>query len=234
LILYGIGVGPGDPDLVTLNAMRAIDEADVVFLPVSAVGRQSIAGDIFSSLADGDRKAHEFWFPMTNDANERDREIRRQLEELRPVWEGARRVVIPVIGDSVLFATVSNLYSVWREICPRLELRLLPGISAHSLASSLAGEFLAMGEERLAILPGSAGPDKLAESMRASDCVALYKPSALGERLKDLAESTGPWRRIVRVSRAGMKEQSIIVGDEAIAPTDDYLSIVLFWRREQQ
>lgn len=201
----------------------------MVFIPVSAEGRRSVAGDIFVRLG-GKREMHDFWFPMTNDAARRDAEIARQLEELRPVWQGANSVALPVIGDSVLYATVAYLYDVWRGICPDLSLRLLPGISAHSLASSLAEEFIAMGEERLAVLPGSRNAGDLAETLRAVDCAALYKPSALGEGLTELLATTGPWAKAVRVHRAGLPEQYVVTGDEARRPTDDYLSVLLLWR----
>jgi precorrin-2/cobalt-factor-2 C20-methyltransferase len=167
---------------------------------------------------------------MTNDSSKRDEEILRQLNEYRYLWEGTRSVALAVIGDSALYATVAYLYSVWREICPDLELRLSPGISAHSLASSVAGEFLAMGGERLAILPGSVDISKLEETMNASDCVALYKPSAVGQSLTGLVERTGPWNRVVRVHRAGLPEQRIVQGEDALRPTDDYLSILMLWR----
>jgi precorrin-2/cobalt-factor-2 C20-methyltransferase len=224
-----VGVGPGDPDLVTIGARKAIERADVVFIPISAEGRRSVAGEICMSFCSG-RDARNFWFPMTNDAQKRDAEILRQLEELRPVWEGAQTVALPMIGDSVLYATVAYLFAVWTKICPGLELKLLPGISAHSLASSLAGEFIAMGDERLSVLPGSAEASRLAESMRASDCVALYKPSALGAALTELAESTGPWSKSVCVHHAGLEDQYTVSGADAILPTDDYLSVLLLWR----
>jgi precorrin-2/cobalt-factor-2 C20-methyltransferase len=230
LKLIAVGVGPGDPDLITIGALRALDEADVVLLPISAPGRESAAGGIYSKSGGRDRETHKFWFPMINDEEERDRQIKRQREELRPVWERADTAALPVIGDSALYATASYLYSVWSEICPGLELRLLPGISAHSLASGASGEFLATGDERLSILPGSADPEKLEKSMSESDCVALYKPSALGEKLTALVESTGPWNKAVRVHRAGFEDQSIETGPDAISPTNDYLSVLLLWR----
>jgi precorrin-2/cobalt-factor-2 C20-methyltransferase len=214
---------------MTIGAVRVLDSADVVFIPVSDFGRRSVAGDIYARLGGG-RKTHPFTFPMTTDAASRDAGIRAQLDLLRPAWEGAGCVALPVIGDSALYATVAYLYTVWRDMCPDLDLRLLPGISAHSLSSCLSGEFLAMGAERLSILPGSPDVERLAESMRASDCVALYKPSAVGDMLTALVGSTGPWGRAVRVHRAGLPEQRVVTGDEATQPTDDYLSVLLLWR----
>lgn len=231
MILLGIGVGPGDPEMVTLGATEAINGADAVFLPVSGKGRASVAGGVYESISAGNpRKTHRFWFPMTVDADARDAEIVRRLEELRPVWEGAETVAVPVIGDSALYSTTAYLYAAWRTLCPELELRLIPGISAHSLASSIAGEFMALGEERLAILPGSCQRDLLAETLAACDCAALYKPSALGDGLPELIRETGPWRRVLRVHRAGLDEQLMLSGEEAVSPTDDYLSVILLWR----
>jgi precorrin-2/cobalt-factor-2 C20-methyltransferase len=229
LTLYGVGVGPGNPEMVTVGALRALDGADVVFVPVSSEGRVSLAGEIYSKLNAG-RVTHPFLFPMTGNASFRDETILRQLKKYSGLWINASAVALPVIGDAALYSTVAYLYAAWLSLCPGLELKLLPGVSAHSLAGCAAGKFLALGDERMAILPGSADFSKLSETMSASDCVALYKPSALEGELPELLFKTGPWKRVVRVHRAGFPEERVVTGDDALLPTDDYLSVLLLWR----
>jgi precorrin-2/cobalt-factor-2 C20-methyltransferase len=209
--------------------LKVIGGADVVFIPISSKDRGSVAGDIYSKL-NAERKTYPFLFPMTSDREERDAGILSQLGEYASLLRDIRSVALPVLGDSALYATAAYLFSAWKSVCPELELKLVPGISAHSLASCVAGEFMALGEECAAILPGSAEFSRLAAAMSASDCVALYKPSALKDKLPELIEVTGPWSRAVRVHRAGLEEQRVVFGGEACAPTGDYLSVLLLWR----
>lgn len=226
--LYGIGVGPGDPELVTLKALRLIEEADVALAPISAPGRSSVAWGIVSGHLD--REKQDFIFPMTRDTEARDEQLREQVRKLDSILDDSARIAVPVIGDSALFATVAYLWKVWRGLRPDIELELVPGISAHSLASSIGREFLALGEERLLVVSGTVDKEKLTASLRAADSVALYKTSALGQQLRALVESTGPWAKVVRVHRAGLEEQFVLEGNEALQPTEDYLTVLLLWR----
>lgn len=228
--LIGIGVGPGDPDLVTLGAIKALRESDIALIPLAKEGASSIAWSVVKSHID--REWTSFVFPMKGREEERDKVILEQLESLRPLWEDAKTIALPVIGDSTLYATVAWLFRQWKKLDPDMELKLIPGISAHSLASARAGAFLAMGEERLSILPGTAPYSKLKETLTASDCVALYKPSALKDDLPRLMEETGPWARVVRITKAGLPEEEITLGSEALSPSKDYLSILILRRQE--
>lgn len=223
------GVGPGDPGMVTAGALRALEDADLVLIPHSRDGRPSVAeGAVRAHLRDG--VAVPMVFSMIRDAQGRDAALRGRLEELRPRWEGAGSVVLPVIGDSALYATGAYLYDVWKELVPDLELVLVPGVSAHSLASSCARRFLALGEDVLCIVPGTAEPGRIEAALRAADAAALYKPSALGDGLRPLVQRAGPWRETVRVDRAGLPDERILSGDEALAAAEEYLSVLLLWR----
>ena len=223
------GVGPGDPGMVTAGALRALEDADLVLIPHSRDGRPSVAeGAVRAHLRDG--VAVSVVFPMIRDAQGRDAALRERLEELRPRWEGAGNVVLPVIGDSALYATGAYLYDVWKELVPDLELVLVPGVSAHSLAAACARRFLALGEDVLCVVPGTAEPGRIEAALRAADAAALYKPSALGDGLRPLVQRAGPWRETVRVDRAGLPDERILSGDEALAAAEEYLSVLLLWR----
>ncbi|NLO59072.1 MAG: cobalt-precorrin-2 C(20)-methyltransferase, partial [Synergistaceae bacterium] len=116
--------------------------------------------------------------------------------------------------------------SVLQETVPEIELGLVPGISAHSLASSRAGRFLALGDENLSVIPGTAPEAKIRSMLAASDAAVIYKPSALGSSLLRVVQETGPWSTIIRVDRAGMDDERITEGVSALSASDEYLSVV--------
>ena len=228
--LWGVGLGPGDPELVSFMAVRIVKEADVVFVPLSGKDRESVAGHILESHVS--RETVPFVFPMIRDEEERDGFIAAKLDELRPCWEGCENMALPVIGDSALYATVAYFYDALKKLCPSAELELVPGISAHSLASCRAGEFMALGRERFSVVPGTASVDDIMSILASSDSAVIYKPSALGSGLASVVDMTGPWKTVTRIDRAGLDDERILRGRKALEPVGEYLSVVelLRWR----
>ena len=222
------GVGPGDPDLITVKALKAIERAGLVLTPVAVAGRPSIAESVIRAHLKID--AVPIVFPMTRDEKNRDSILLEQLKELRPRWERAESTVLTVIGDSSLYATAAYFYRVWKGLVPSIELELIPGVSAHSLAGARAGRFIAMGEEIFSVIPGTANIEAIETGLKSCDSAALYKPSALKERLRELVESAGPWAEIFRVDRAGLPDERIVEGLPALSSPDEYLSTMLLRR----
>lgn len=224
-----VGVGPGNPDLITVKAIKVIEKADLVITPHSKSGRASVAEMAFRPHLP-EVKTLQMVFSMKGDDAERDRLLKEQLEENRTQWENAESVALPVIGDSSLYATGAYLYDVWKELVPDLELELVPGIPAYSLAASLIPSFLVLHDEVLTLIPASKDIEKIKKTLAVSNTVALYKPYILRDKLKETVKSCGPWSKIYRIDRAGLPEQRILTGDEALDQAEEYLSILLLWR----
>ena len=106
---YVVGVGPGDPDLITLAALRTLREAGLIVVPLSAPGKESEAERIVRRHLP-DAPILQIVFPMVRDEARRDAELRAQLETCRGRWKSVPSVVMPVIGDSALYATAFWLY----------------------------------------------------------------------------------------------------------------------------
>lgn len=218
------GVGPGDFGLITLKAIREALYSDMILVPRSKIHEQGLAEKIIAHYLPS-RKLTPVLFPMTRDSNQRDEIILSQLESIRREIESSEEIFFPVIGDSVLYSTGAYLIEAMRKITA-VDVRFIPGISAHSLASSCAKRFIALSDEILTIIPGTASPEKISAALEHSDSIAIYKPSAI----RDIRRYVDPekFRVILRVDFAGIPErEKIFDGESALEGIDEYLSVIL-------
>ena len=214
------GLGPGDCGLLSVTALKAAQDADVIIVPGAHAER------IMRHYVP-DKKILRVPFPMTRDKGACSSRIRIELEALRSDWEGVSTIFFPVIGDAMLYSTGAYMLEVMRELVPDLEAVFIPGISAHSLAASCAKRFLAMGEDIFTIIPGTADEGRIRRALEHCDAAAIYKPKAL-HNLRELACG---FSRIVRVDYAGFPElERISEGIDALDEIDDYMTVILLWR----
>ena len=220
------GIGPGSPGLVTFDAIHEAEMSGMIIVPRSNINEPGIAEKVIARFLP-ERTLTPVLFPMTRDSQRRDEAVYSQLEAMRQEIESARRIFFPVLGDSMLYSTGAYLLEAMRKIIP-VNAIFIPGISAHSLAASCAKRFLAMSDEILTIIPGTAEPEKISSALEHSDTAAIYKPSAV----HNLREIIDPEKfcGILRVDYAGDPEREhVIHGAEALGECG-YMSVLLLWR----
>lgn len=233
--LIGVGVGPGDPEHLTLKAVRALQEADRVFVPRTAGGsstqtdRPAASGEpgraeriVAAHVAP--ERLERLTFAMQDDAARADN------------WDRAGAAIAAVVaeGGTAAFATVGdpNLYStftyVWRTVAglvPGLVVETVPGITALQDLAARSGTVLAEGDERLALVPASAGEDLLRAAIADFESVVVYKG---GRRLAQVLEAAADHDRLeAAVYGAELGQEGEEVGAAAGRTRGPYMSTVL-------
>jgi precorrin-2/cobalt-factor-2 C20-methyltransferase len=230
--IYAIGVGPGDPELLTRKAERILRQADVVLAPVSKPGEVSVALETVREFLDEGRQEiiiHQF--PMTSDKS-----------RLIPAWQGAaaliteralagKDVAFITIGDPLLYSTFIYLLRIFRESCPQIAVEIVPGISSINTAAAVACVPLAEADERIAIIPATAGMEKVIEALAAYDTVVLLKVKPLFGEILDVLRQMGRERSTLFVERVGSARQKVLTDfAEITSHVPDYLSLMIIRR----
>jgi precorrin-2/cobalt-factor-2 C20-methyltransferase len=228
--LIGVGVGPGDPELLTLKAVRAIRAADVVFAPVRRTGGRSLSLEIVADHLDRERQqVIVVPFPESRDGESWDRAARHVAELLG----SDRRGVFLTEGDPTLFGSFGHLAAAIRALRPDLEIETVPGVSAVTAAAAAAGVALADYDDGLAVVPATAPLADLERALLDYDCVVFLKVGRVLDDLLALVDRLGLSEHAVYVRRCGWPDQQIVrdvrvlMGD---APSD-YFALLIVRRR---
>lgn len=225
--LYGIGVGPGDPELLTLKALKALQKAPVICVPQAANRRDSYALSIVKDYVNPHQEILRAPFP-TDDA---DGAAKVWLEASKLVVERLRKgqdVAFLTEGDPMLFSTFSYVLAGVRELCPEAPVKIIPGVSSVMAAAASSEVPLATHGQRLAILPAAYGLDDLSDATSNFDTVVLMKVSpGLVNTLAHL-EELGLTGQSTYVRRVTSDREKVIKNLAEITDEDlDYFSLLI-------
>jgi precorrin-2/cobalt-factor-2 C20-methyltransferase len=246
--LVGVGVGPGDPDLLTIKGRDALQTADVVFVPVAAAdqpdpapgaarsGQVGYAERVVRAHVTHDTPLHRLVFILDGDPERRAASWEAAGAAVAAALAAGRRAAFATIGDPNVYSTFTQLARVVRARLPDAPIETVPGITALQDLAARSGAVLVERDERLALLPFTAGEAAFRTSLEGFDAVVCYKG---GRRLPEVVRAvtdSSRARQVVYGARLGLTGQDLraartdgrgrIVGDLPDGPAP-YLSTVI-------
>ncbi|CAL9554366.1 Cobalamin biosynthesis protein CobIJ [Actinosynnema sp. ALI-1.44] len=226
--LYGVGVGPGDPELVTVKAARLIGEADVVVFHSARHGR-SVARTIAARYLREGQIEEQLVYPVTTeDTDDYQGEIDAFYEEcaarLAAHLDAGRTVVVLAAGDPFFYGSYMHLH---KRLAHRYPAEVVPGVTSVSAGAAVIGKPLVERDEVLTVLPGTLPADALAAHLATGDPVAIMKLGRTFPRVREALERSGRLAEAWYVERATTGKQRTAPLSEVDADGVPYFSLAL-------
>jgi precorrin-2/cobalt-factor-2 C20-methyltransferase len=234
-VFIGIGVGPGDPELITLKAAKALKTADVICVPKSHAKKPSMAlGMIKPILAECKKPPEilELVFPMTrDDLNNR----KLWAENAAIVAQRARKgnVVFITLGDPMLYSTFLYLYEFVKETYPEIELEIIPGVTSVTAVAASSKLPLAEKEEVVTIIPSDLSPAHLEDAAKHAENLVFMKCAYHLKEFVPILLKSGFTENstVALVKRCTLPEEKVMVGKLGEVKnwdvSEDYFSVAI-------
>jgi precorrin-2/cobalt-factor-2 C20-methyltransferase len=226
--LVGVGVGPGDPEHLTLKAVRELREAGRVFVPAtttsSATGGAGRAELVVAAHVAPERLVR-LGFAMT-DADGRDAKWDAAGAAIAEVVRDGGTAAFATLGDPALYSTFAYVVHTVRALVPGVAVRTVPGITAMQDLAARTGAMLAEGTDGLALVPWTAGEARVREALGAFETVVIYKGGRQLPRVLDVVRAAGREDEAAVGTHLGLDGESVAPARDAAGPAP-YFSTVL-------
>jgi len=226
-IFYGIGVGPGDPELLTVKAIKAIEQVDVLIAPKTEKKEGSVALTIAKPyLKDGVKIIYQV-FPMVKDFAQNSQELwETNKQEIISLLQAGKNVAFLTLGDPMFYGTYIYIFRLLKE--EGINIQTIPGVPAFAAIGSKVGYPIVDGDDILSIIPATASQEKIEKALAASDNAVLMKVYKNANEIIDLLEKNDMAQQAILVSRVGLEDEKVITDlqshkDEKL----NYLSTIL-------
>ena len=231
--LYGIGVGPGDPDLLTMKAVKAIQKVDIIIAPKTEKKDGSVAYNIAKPYLKDDVKVVYQVFPMVKGFEHDDAAWEQNKKEILSFLDEGKNVAFLTLGDAMFYSTY--IYVFRRLAKEDIHIETIPGIPAFVAMGSHLGRPLVEGNDIISVIPATADMDKIKSVLKVSDNVAIMKVYKNFAEIADLLEENGMIENSVMVSRCGLPDE-VRIDDIKAAKNEkvNYLSTILARRTPEK
>ncbi len=226
--LYAVGLGPGDPDLLTIKAVKILKKADIVIVPKAKYKAQSIAKDIVTRALGESLPFLELVFPMSRDKEDLEKYWDLAASKVYDLLKQDKTVVFVTLGDISLYSTFSYMEFALNKLDNTIKAELIPGISSIQLAAAQLEKPLALGRETYGVYPLPENIENLETAIKEHNTVLIMK---IGKRLNELVhwlKDKGLLKGSSFIKRAGFPDEykSLSLTDLK-RDADGYLSIMM-------
>jgi precorrin-2 C20-methyltransferase/precorrin-3B C17-methyltransferase len=229
--LWGVGLGPGDPELVTVKAVRLVANAEVVAYHCARHGR-SIARSVAAPYLRDGQIEEALVYPVTTETTDHPGGYRGAIEEfyadcaerLAAHLDAGRDVVVLCEGDPFFYGSYQHLH---KRLAHRYETEVVPGVTSMSAAAAALGRPLVERDEVLTVLPGTLPPDVLAERLAGTDSAAVLKLGRTFPAVRDALDESGRLDEAWYVERASTDRERVAPLSEVDPSSVPYFSIAV-------
>jgi precorrin-2/cobalt-factor-2 C20-methyltransferase len=235
--LIGVGTGPGDPDLLTVKAVKALEKADVVAYFAKA-GRHGNGRSVVDRLLRKDVELLPLYYPVTTEIDRHHDDYKRQITAFYDAsavavaghLDEGRTVAVLSEGDPLFYGSYMHLHV---RLAHRYPTEVIPGITAMSGCWSLAGLPIVQGDDVLSVLPGTMEEGELARRLADTEAAVIMKVGRNLPKIRRALQAAGRLAQAVYVERGTMSNGAMV----KLAKRDDgeapYFSLVLVpgWER---
>jgi len=229
--LWGVGLGPGDPELVTVKAARVIGEADVVAYHSARHGH-SIARTIAEPYLRPGQVEEHFVYPVTTETTDHpggyagamEDFYREAADRIAVHLEAGRNVALLAEGDPLFYSSYMHMHT---RLTSRFDAVIVPGVTSVSAASAATGMPLVQGDEVLTILPGTLPPDELRRRLADTDAAVVLKLGRSYPAVREALSAAGRLDEALYVERASTTAQKVLPAADVDAASVPYFSLAM-------
>lgn len=227
-ILFGTGIGPGDPELMTVKAVRLIQENDTIAVP-GEEPKKSIAYQIAVQTVPelAEKELVAIPMPMTKDAKELEENHRRGAEKIEELLDKGKNVVFLTLGDPTVYSTY--LYVHRRVLGDGYDARIVSGVTSFCAAAASLSEGLVENSEELHVIPASY---QIEEALKLPGTKVLMKAGRKMPSVKQfLQKNSCP---VVMVENCGMETEQKYYSAEEIPDQASYYSLIIVKEKREK
>ena len=225
-IFYGVGVGPGDPELLTLKAVAVIKEADVIIAPKTEKKEESTALSIARPYLKSDVEIVKLVFPMVNNTDTLSDAWESNKECILELLKNGKKVVFLTLGDPMFYSTYMYVYRLLKDC--GYPIQTIPGIPAFCAMGSQLGLPLAEGNDVISIIPATMESEAMDKILATVDNVVLMKVYKNFGEIVDKLHEHGFGENAVMVTKCGLPDEKISYDlSEVDRSSVNYLSTIL-------